>query len=141
MAAEAFAAALLCTDPDVVGCGRCQGCSTASARTHGDLLWVATDRVMILLPLHHVLPLQGTLIMPLSINATCVMAPSMVAADILQTLADNHVTLFIGVPRLFILLRDSMKSRIRQSTTPSAVRSAARSPERSRPAVELRRKP
>ena len=64
VAAEAFAAALLCTDPDVVGCGRCQGCSTASARTHGDLLWVATDRVMIpvqqvrdeILPWAHRLP-------------------------------------------------------------------------------------
>lgn len=84
-------------------------------------IYQPTDRVMILLPLHHVLPLQGTLIMPLSINATCVMSPSMVAADILQTLADHHVTLFIGVPRLYILLRDSMKSRIRQSKIASAL--------------------
>lgn len=80
-----------------------------------------SDRVMILLPLHHILPLQGTLIMPLSINATSVMAPSMVAADILQTLADNQVTLLIGVPRLYVLLRDGMKSRIRQSKVASTL--------------------
>jgi long-chain acyl-CoA synthetase len=84
-------------------------------------IYRTTDRVMILLPLHHVLPLQGTMIMPLSINATCVMAPSMVAADILQTFADNQVTLFIGVPRLYILLRDGLKSRIRQSKIASAL--------------------
>lgn len=64
VAAEAFAAALLCTDPEVVGCGRCQGCATTVSRTHGDLLWVATDRVMIpvqqvrdeILPWAHRLP-------------------------------------------------------------------------------------
>lgn len=47
VAAQAFAAALLCTDPSEPGCGRCEGCRTAMAKTHGDLLWVSTDRVMI----------------------------------------------------------------------------------------------
>lgn len=42
-AAYAFAAALLCTDPDDPGCGRCEGCRTALAGTHAELLRVATE--------------------------------------------------------------------------------------------------
>lgn len=78
-------------------------------------IYRSDDRVLALLPLHHVLPLQGSMIMPLTIGATVVFAPSLVAADILGTLAEHKVTLFLGVPRLFVLLRDGMMSKIRQS--------------------------
>ena len=71
-------------------------------------------RVLVLLPLHHVLPLQGTVIMPLTIHATCVLATSMVAADILEAVSRRQVTIFVGVPRFFILLRDGLLGRIRQ---------------------------
>ncbi|UGT52945.1 DNA polymerase III subunit delta' [Nocardia asteroides] len=37
VAALCFAAALQCTDPDVVGCGRCHACTTTMAGTHGDV--------------------------------------------------------------------------------------------------------
>ena len=47
IASEAFAQALLCTDPDVVGCGRCRGCATAAADTHGDLMNVTTEGAVI----------------------------------------------------------------------------------------------
>ncbi|MDD3953335.1 MAG: AMP-binding protein, partial [Lentisphaeria bacterium] len=82
-------------------------------------IYCSDDRVMVLLPLHHVLPLQGTMVMPLTIGATIVFAPSLVAADILSTLADHKVTLFVGVPRLFILLRDGLMSKIRQNKVAS----------------------
>lgn len=82
-------------------------------------IYCSDDRVMVLLPLHHVLPLQGTMVMPLTIGATIVFAPSLVAADILSTLSDHKVTLFVGVPRLFILLRDGLMSKIRQSKVAS----------------------
>ncbi len=78
-------------------------------------IYRSDDRVMVLLPLHHVLPLQGTMVMPLTIGATIVFAPSLVAADILSTLSEHKVTLFLGVPRLFVLLRDGLMSKIRQS--------------------------
>lgn len=74
------------------------------------------DRLLVLLPLHHVLPLQGTLVMPLTIGATAVFAPSMTAADILGTLAKYQITMIIGVPRLYTLLRDGIMGKIRQST-------------------------
>lgn len=72
------------------------------------------SRVLVLLPLHHVLPLQGTVIMPLTIHAACVMVTSLAAADILETLSRQPVTIFVGVPRLFVLLRDGLLNRIRQ---------------------------
>ncbi|HLT84145.1 MAG TPA: DNA polymerase III subunit delta' [Phototrophicaceae bacterium] len=45
VAARAFAAALACTDPDDVGCGRCHGCTTTLGGTHADLQLIATERV------------------------------------------------------------------------------------------------
>lgn len=46
-AALAFAAALMCTDPDEIGCGRCENCRQALAGTHTDLLHVVPQRVNI----------------------------------------------------------------------------------------------
>ncbi|MEV0079305.1 DNA polymerase III subunit delta' [Nocardia neocaledoniensis] len=37
VAALCFAAALQCTDPEIVGCGRCHACTTTMAGTHGDV--------------------------------------------------------------------------------------------------------
>ena len=37
VAARAFAAALQCEDPEVVGCGRCRACTTVLAGTHADV--------------------------------------------------------------------------------------------------------
>ncbi|MDO3650708.1 DNA polymerase III subunit delta' [Nocardia mangyaensis] len=37
VAALCFAAALQCTDPDIVGCGHCHACTTTMAGTHGDV--------------------------------------------------------------------------------------------------------
>ncbi|MEV0337160.1 DNA polymerase III subunit delta' [Nocardia sp. NPDC050717] len=37
VAALCFAAALQCTDPGIVGCGRCHACTTTMAGTHGDV--------------------------------------------------------------------------------------------------------
>ncbi|MEV0547831.1 DNA polymerase III subunit delta' [Nocardia salmonicida] len=37
VAALCFAAALECTDPDIVGCGKCHACTTTMAGTHGDV--------------------------------------------------------------------------------------------------------
>lgn len=39
-AALAFAAALMCENPDEIGCGRCKGCRDALAGSHTDLVHV-----------------------------------------------------------------------------------------------------
>lgn len=46
-AALAFAAALMCENPDEVGCGRCKGCRDALAGAHTDLVHVVPREVVI----------------------------------------------------------------------------------------------
>jgi long-chain acyl-CoA synthetase len=72
------------------------------------------DRVMILLPLHHIFPLMGTLIIPLSVGATVVFSPSMASEDIMATL-QHGITIIIGVPRLYNLIRKGIRDKINKS--------------------------
>ena len=72
-------------------------------------------KVLILLPLHHVLPLMGSLIMPLSISATVVMSPSMQSADLMETLSKNQVSIIIGVPRLYEMIHKAVKVKISEN--------------------------
>ena len=46
-AALAFAAALMCENPDEIGCGRCKGCRDALAGAHTDLVHVVPREVVI----------------------------------------------------------------------------------------------
>lgn len=73
------------------------------------------DRVMVLLPLHHVFPLMGTLVIPLAVGATIVFSPSMASEDIMATLQDNKITIIIGVPRLYNLIRKGIRDKIDKS--------------------------
>jgi long-chain acyl-CoA synthetase len=78
-------------------------------------IFQASDRVLVLLPLHHILPLQGTMLMPLSLGATSIFSPSIASEDIIATLQKHGITLIIGVPRLFTLIRNGIKGKINQS--------------------------
>ncbi|WP_256365838.1 DNA polymerase III subunit delta' [Corynebacterium sp. HMSC08D02] len=46
-AALAFAAALVCTDPDEIGCGRCKGCRDALSSQHTDVMHVVPKELTI----------------------------------------------------------------------------------------------
>jgi len=72
------------------------------------------DRVMILLPLHHIFPLVGTMVAPLSVGGTVVFSPSMASEDIMSTL-QHGITIIIGVPRLYNLIRKGIKDKINKS--------------------------
>lgn len=67
---------------------------------------------MILLPLHHVLPLLGSVVAPLSVGGGVAIAPSMAAGDIMATLQRNHIGIIIGVPRLWSTLYKGIKGKI-----------------------------
>lgn len=71
-------------------------------------------RAMILLPLHHALPLVGTLIAPLYVHATIAFSPSLNAEDLIATLQTYKITLIIGVPRFYTLLRRKIKDKINE---------------------------
>lgn len=67
---------------------------------------------MILLPLHHVLPLVGSLVAPLVTNGSVAIAPSMSASDIMSTMQNGKVAILIGVPRLYSTLYKGIKDKI-----------------------------
>ncbi|MCU0370970.1 MAG: AMP-binding protein, partial [Bacteroidales bacterium] len=68
--------------------------------------------VLMLLPLHHIFPLAGSMMAPLSAGGSIVMSPSMQSSDILETLKNNQVKIMIGVPRLYELLYKGIKAKI-----------------------------
>jgi len=77
-------------------------------------IYTNDDRVMVLLPLHHIFPLMGTLIIPLSVGGTIVFSPSMASEDIMATL-QHGITVIIGVPRLYNLIRKGIRDKINKS--------------------------
>jgi len=68
--------------------------------------------VLMLLPLHHIFPLVGSMMAPLSAGSSIVMSPSMQSSDILETLKNNQVRIMIGVPRLYELIYRGIKAKI-----------------------------
>ncbi len=72
------------------------------------------ERVMLLLPLHHIFPLLGSLVAPLSVGATMAMSPSLQPQDIISTLQKNQVTIIIGVPRLYKTICKGIMDKINQ---------------------------
>lgn len=58
-------------------------------------------RTLMLLPLHHILPLMGTIVAPLMTGGGICICPSLSATDLMQTLQGGEVGIIIGVPRLW----------------------------------------
>ena len=69
-------------------------------------------RTMILLPLHHILPLLGSMAAPILIGAGVAICPSMSGPDIMDTLCRGKVGIIIGVPRLWQTLYQGIKKKI-----------------------------
>lgn len=69
-------------------------------------------RSLVLLPLHHVLPLVGSLIIPMVMGGGVAISPSLAAADIMDTLQRGRIGVMIGVPRLWQTLFRGIKGKI-----------------------------
>ena len=72
-------------------------------------------RALVLLPLHHVLPLMGSLIAPLYMGGGIAISPSLSGPDIMDTLQRGQVGIMIGVPRLWQTLFVGIKKKIDQT--------------------------
>lgn len=79
------------------------------------VIFTPERQVLMLLPLHHIFPLAGSMIAPLMVGGTIVMAPSMQSSDLMETLKNNHVGIIIGVPRFYELLYKGIKGKIDES--------------------------
>ncbi|HPX04771.1 MAG TPA: AMP-binding protein [Tenuifilaceae bacterium] len=75
-------------------------------------IYTEDRQVLILLPLHHVFPLAGSLMAPLYVGGTIVISPSMQSTDLLDTLKKNRVAIMIGVPRLYEMIYKGLKAKI-----------------------------
>lgn len=78
-------------------------------------------RTIILLPLHHVLPLQGTVVAPILSGAGVAIAPSMTAKDIMETLQRGKIGVFVGVPRLWQTLYNGIMKKVNASALTRAL--------------------
>jgi long-chain acyl-CoA synthetase len=72
-------------------------------------------QVMIFLPLHHIFPLLGSMMVSFYVGTTVPMAPSMQSSDLMKTFTSNQVGVFIGVPRLYELMYRGIKAKIDES--------------------------
>ncbi len=73
---------------------------------------IITTETLLLLPLHHVLPLVGSLVAPLNYGTTVVVSPSMQSKHLMETFKNNKVGVMIGVPRLYELIYNGLKTKI-----------------------------
>ena len=73
------------------------------------------SNVMVLLPLHHILPLLGSLVAPLYMGGTLHIAEAMNAESIIKTLNAGKVSIIIGVPRLYDMLVKGIMNKINAS--------------------------
>lgn len=78
-------------------------------------IYSESSRVMVLLPLHHIFPLMGTMVIPLYLGATIAISPSMASEDIMATLRNNAITIIIGVPRLYAAIRKGIMDKVNKS--------------------------
>lgn len=72
-------------------------------------------RVLLILPLQHIFPLVGAMMAPLMVGGMVAIAPSLQAADIIDTLKTHKLTHIIGVPRLYELIYKGVINKINAS--------------------------
>lgn len=72
--------------------------------------------VLMILPLHHIFPLAGSMLAPLASGGCIVMSPSLQSSDIIETIKKNPVRIMIGVPRFYELLYRGLKAKIDAKT-------------------------
>ncbi|MDD4645945.1 MAG: AMP-binding protein, partial [Bacteroidales bacterium] len=78
-------------------------------------IYIPERQVMIFLPLHHVFPLVGSMMISLFVGCTIPIVPSMQSSDLMKAFAENHVGVFLGVPRLYELMYRGIKAKIDKS--------------------------
>lgn len=100
--------------------GSPKGVMLTYANLYANLRSVAIDlpiftedrRTLILLPLHHVLPLMGTMVIPLYRGGGVAICPSLSGPDIMDTLCRGRIGIMVGVPRLWQTLYGGIKKKI-----------------------------
>lgn len=93
-------------------------CHSVTVDVH---IFDSTRRTLILLPLHHVLPLVGTVIMPILAGGGVAICPTLSGPDIMDTLVRGKIAIFVGVPRLWTTIYLGIKKKIDASPVARAL--------------------
>ncbi len=75
-------------------------------------IYRAETRTLVLLPLHHILPLGGTILIPLYAGGTIVFSPSLQSEDVMATLQNHQINIIVSVPKFFALIRKGINEKI-----------------------------
>ena len=78
-------------------------------------IYLKSDNILMLLPLHHILPVMGTVIIPFYAGCTVAMSPSTYSEDIINTLQSHKISIVVGVPRLYNVIRKGIMDKIKAS--------------------------
>jgi long-chain acyl-CoA synthetase len=78
-------------------------------------IFTADDRLLAILPFHHIFPLMGTIMATLYCGATLVILEKISSEEILGALKQYGITIIIGVPRLYRLFHKGMIDKINAS--------------------------
>ncbi len=78
-------------------------------------------RVLTMLPFHHILPLMGTLIAPLSVNGRLTFPRSIAPTDISEALQKYPVDMVVSVPRFYEVVQTNIMAKIEQSKIASTL--------------------
>ena len=72
-------------------------------------------RTLMLLPVHHVLPLMGTVIIPILQGDGIIICETLQGPDIMEALCRGQVGIFVGVPRLWQMLYSGIMKKVNVS--------------------------
>ena len=78
-------------------------------------MFLESDRVLALLPMHHIFPLLGSGIIPLQTGATIAFLKELSSQAMVDALKGYKITMMIGVPRLWEMLHKKIMEKINSS--------------------------
>ena len=70
------------------------------------------DNVLLFLPLHHTFPLLGALVVSLYRGCTVIFTASFAPKEVLEAISKNKVSIIIGVPKFYELVRNGILEKI-----------------------------
>lgn len=95
-------------------------CSDAAAVIKAEVV-AEYDNVLSILPLHHTYPFMCAFLVPAFAGASITFGPGLKAGEIISAIKDRGVTVALGVPRLFEMIRNGIVSKIKEKKTIAAV--------------------
>jgi long-chain acyl-CoA synthetase len=95
-------------------------CSDAESLIQAGIV-THNDNVLSVLPLHHTYPFMCTFLVPVFLGASITYPESLKGPEIMTAIKEKRVSVFVGVPRLFELIRNGMINKMKQLPVPVSV--------------------